>query len=54
MPIQSTGVRYHASTRLMSAVYKNNISDWIKMEASPYVRFFGLASSNNITASLKE
>ena len=24
------------------------------MEASPYVRLFGLASSNNITASLKE
>jgi hypothetical protein len=35
-------------------VNKNNISDWVRTEASPYVRLFGVASSSNITASLNE
>lgn len=48
------GTVCHVLTRLMAVVNKNNISDWVRTEASPYVRHFGVTSSSNITASLHE
>jgi hypothetical protein len=38
----------------MAAVNIKRINDWIRTEASPYVRLFGAALSNNITASPAE
>jgi hypothetical protein len=38
----------------MSVVNRNNISDCVRTDASPYVRLFGAAASNNTTASLNE
>lgn len=49
-----TGTFCHTSTRLMIVVKRNNISDCVRTDASPYVRLFGAASSKYTTASLNE
>lgn len=49
-----TGTFCHTLTRLMIVVKRNNISDCVRTDASPYVRLFGAASSKYTTASLNE
>lgn len=49
-----TGTFCHTLTRWMTVVKRNNISDCVRTDASPYVRLFGAATSKHTTASLKE